>query len=264
MSAPRSPGHVDVTVIQARRLLVRQTQDQAHSIESAGIHCLCVACTEHSVYLVLITICCPRHKKYGTSAVCSRSSQLKVAKVLTELHVPNRLDNAGQITVIRYALFSVAVPHTLGSCRWGRTQAKGQPKRAVKWRNVKVRLASCGRSGSSVTVTYRNGLLEPMHPGHDRASGFRGAAIARSCFCILRGFPACSVYVDGGWFKTRSGLTERAETILLKLQLQAYVMSSTFAFPSVITQDATPDHACSMTHHTDSMCMTQSENSESL
>jgi hypothetical protein len=30
-------------------------------------------------------------------------------------------------------------------------------------------------------------------------------------------------------------------------------MSSTFAFPGVITQDATPDHACSMTHHTDRM-----------
>ncbi|DBA75533.1 TPA: hypothetical protein ACH3X2_14287 [Trebouxia sp. C0005] len=30
-------------------------------------------------------------------------------------------------------------------------------------------------------------------------------------------------------------------------------MSSMFAFPSVISQDAMPDHACSMTHHTDSM-----------
>ncbi len=37
---------------------------------------------------------------------------------------------------------------------------------AVKWRNVKVNpcnLASCGCSGSGVTVPYRNGLLEPMH-----------------------------------------------------------------------------------------------------
>ncbi len=40
----------------------------------------------------------------------------------------------------------------------------------------------------------------------------------RTEICILREFPACSAYVDGGWFKTRSGLTERAETILLKLQ----------------------------------------------
>ena len=30
-------------------------------------------------------------------------------------------------------------------------------------------------------------------------------------------------------------------------------MSSMFAFPSMITQNAMPDHACSMTHHTDSM-----------
>ena len=120
---------------------------------------LYIPCTHHK-------ICCPLHKKYEMSAVCSRSSQLNDAKVLTELHVPNRLDSAGQITVTRYALFSVAVPHMLGSCRCGRTQAKGQPKRAVKWRNVKVKrcdLASCGRSGSGVTEPYRNGLLEPMH-----------------------------------------------------------------------------------------------------
>ena len=30
-------------------------------------------------------------------------------------------------------------------------------------------------------------------------------------------------------------------------------MSSMFAFPSMITQNAMPDHACSMTHHIDSM-----------
>ena len=30
-------------------------------------------------------------------------------------------------------------------------------------------------------------------------------------------------------------------------------MSSMFAFPSMITQNAMPDHACSMTHHTNSM-----------
>ncbi len=35
---------------------------------------------------------------------------------------------------------------------------------------------------------------------------------------ILRGFPACYAYVDGGWFKARNGLTERAEPMLLKLQ----------------------------------------------
>ncbi len=35
---------------------------------------------------------------------------------------------------------------------------------------------------------------------------------------ILRGFPACYAYVDGGWFKTRNGLTEGAEPMLLKLQ----------------------------------------------
>ena len=43
-----------------------------------------------------------------------------------------------------------------------------------------------------------------------------------------------------------------------------YVMSSMFAFPSVMTQNATPDHACSMTQHTDSMCTTQSEMLEPL
>ncbi len=118
----------------------------------------------HTLYLFFHhNIYCPLHKKYETSAVCSRSSQLNVAKGLTEVHVPDRLDNAGQITVARYALFSVAAPHTLESCRCGRTQAKGQPKRAVKWRNVKVNLATCGCSGSGVTVPYRNGLLEPMH-----------------------------------------------------------------------------------------------------
>ncbi len=116
-----------------------------------GLHrALCIPCTHHK-------LCCPLQKKYETSVVCSRSSQLNVAKVLTKLHVPNRLDDAGQITVTRYALFIVAVPHTLGSCRCGRTQAKGQPKRAVQ----------C-RSGSGVTVPYRNGLLEPRaRPGHD-------------------------------------------------------------------------------------------------
>ncbi len=43
------------------------------------------------------------------------------------------------------------------------------------------------------------------------------------------------------------------QALQISAQLKAYVMSSTFAFPSVITQDATPDHACSMTHHTDSL-----------
>ena len=65
--------------------------------------------------------------------------------------------------------------------------------------------------------------------GHDRASGFRGAApIGRKflwalrpphffCISILQGFP-CYAYVEGGWFKTRNGLTELAETMLFKLQ----------------------------------------------
>ena len=69
-----------------------------------------------------------------------------------------------------------------------------------------------------------------LTPGHDRASGFRGAAaIGRKflwglrppqdfCIRILRGFPACYAYVDGSWFQTRNGLTELAETMLLKLQ----------------------------------------------
>ena len=35
---------------------------------------------------------------------------------------------------------------------------------------------------------------------------------------ILREFPTCYAYVDGSWFKTRNGLTERAEPMLLKLQ----------------------------------------------
>ena len=39
-------------------------------------------------------------------------------------------------------------------------------------------------------------------------------------------------------------------------------MSSMFAFPSVITQNAVPDHACSMTHHTASMI--QRKTSESI
>ncbi len=79
-------------------------------------------------------------------------------------------------------------------------------------------------------LTELDQVLLLLLSGHDRASGFRGAApIGRKflwglrppqklCICILRRFPACSAYVDGGWFKTRNGLTERAETILLKLQ----------------------------------------------
>ncbi len=38
------------------------------------------------------------------------------------------------------------------------------------------------------------------------------------CIRILRGCPARYAYVDGGWLKTRNGLTELAETMLLKLQ----------------------------------------------
>ncbi len=39
--------------------------------------------------------------------------------------------------------------------------------------------------------------------------------ILNSCFA---GVSHCYACVDGGWFKTRNGLTERAETMLLKLQ----------------------------------------------
>ena len=48
---------------------------------------------------------------------------------------------------------------------------------------------------------------------------------------------------------------DRVETLTgsTTVQLEAYVMSSMFAFLSMITQLAMPDHACSMTHHTDSM-----------
>ncbi len=67
--------------------------------------------------------------------------------------------------------------------------------------------------------------------GHDRASEFRGAApIGRRflwglrppqkfCVRILRGFPACYAYVDGGWFKTRNGLTELAKTMTVEVAM---------------------------------------------
>ena len=160
-----------------RGFLVCQKQDQAHSIESAVI----TACAAHAQGVVytfyLFSIKDMMHKQYEMSAVCSRSSQVNVAKVLTELHVPNRLDNAGQITVARYALFSVGVPHTLGSCRCGRTHAKGQSKRAVKWRNVKFNACTLLSCGSGVTLPYRNGLLEPMH----RTGSGWGQGIAVDC-----------------------------------------------------------------------------------
>ncbi len=38
----------------------------------------------------------------------------------------------------------------------------------------------------------------------------------KTLFLYSEGFPACSAYIDGGWFKTRSGLTERAETIFVE------------------------------------------------
>ncbi len=39
------------------------------------------------------------------------------------------------------------------------------------------------------------------------------------CIRVLRGFPACSAYFDGGCFKTRiNGLTERAETIYSQIK----------------------------------------------
>ena len=53
-------------------------------------HCLCIACTGNYIYLVLNfqnKTCCPLHKKCEMSAECSRSSQLNVTKVLTELQV---------------------------------------------------------------------------------------------------------------------------------------------------------------------------------
>ena len=61
----------------------------------------------------------------------------------------------------------------------------------------------------------RQGLwISPGRP--HRTEIFVGAAPA--CIRILRGFPACCAYVDGGWFKARNGLTEVAKTMLLKLQ----------------------------------------------
>jgi hypothetical protein len=147
-----------------------QTQDQAHSIESAVI----TACAQNTVYtlqflsntthaVLLDKVLC----KHELPAVCSRSSQLCVVltEVFTETQVvPNRQDIADHVTLTG-RLCPVLYSRT-GLTHVAVAQLKRLDSLSAPWRGAmskqRLQLASCGRSGSGVTVPYRNGLLEPM------------------------------------------------------------------------------------------------------